>query len=65
MDYRSFYLHYECGVFLSEMSAIFDMKEDFLHTLKLCKEMDLESWSKRPVMHKLVQGTLRVLSPLL
>ena len=28
-DYRSFYLHYECGVFLSEMGAVYDMKNDF------------------------------------
>ncbi len=64
-DYRSFYLHYECGVFLSEMSAVLDMKEDFFNTLKKCKEMDLESWYKRPLEQKLVQGALRIISPLL
>lgn len=64
-DYRSFYLHYECGVFISDMSAIGDMKADFIRTLEKCKEMDLESWSKRPVGNKIVQATLKVLSPLL
>lgn len=64
-DYRSFYLHYECGIFLSEVDAIFEMKEDFLRTLRQCRKMDLESWSKRPLVQKLVQGTLKVLSPLL
>lgn len=64
-DYRSFYLHYECGVFLSEMHAIEDMKADFLRTLDKCREMDLESWSKRPIPHKIVQAGLRILSPLL
>lgn len=64
-DYRSFYLHYECGVFLSEISAIADMKEDFIRTQKQSKEMDLVTWSKRPITHKLIQFGLNILSPLL
>ncbi len=64
-DYRSFYLHYECGVFLSEMEAVKDMKEDFLRTLKECEEMDLARWSKRPLGNKMMQAALKVLSPLL
>lgn len=64
-DYRSFYLHYECGVFLSEMDAIKDMKADFLNTVKLCEEMNLESWSKRPIGNRIMQAALKILSPLL
>lgn len=64
-DYRSFYMHYECGVFLSEMDAIAEMKADFFKTLDKCKEMNLQSWTRRPIPHKIVQATLRVLSPLL
>lgn len=64
-DYRSFYLHYECGVFLSEIQAVIDMKEDFLRTQKLSKEMDLETWSKRPLFQKLIQWGFKILSPLL
>lgn len=64
-DYRSFYLHYECGVFLSEMSAIQDMKADFIRTLDQCEEMDLLSWSRRPIGNKMMQAVLKVLSPLL
>lgn len=64
-DYRSFYLHYECGVFLSEMSAIEDMKKDFLQTIEKCDAMDLIRWSKRPIGNKLIQQVLRIVSPLL
>jgi cardiolipin synthase len=64
-DYRSFYLHYECGVFLSEVDAINDMKEDFLRTLDKCQEMDLYTWSKRPVYQKFIQSVLKILSPML
>lgn len=64
-DYRSFYLHHECGVFLSEISAIHDMKEDFIRTQKQSMEMNLETWYKRPFTHKLIQFLFRMLSPLL
>lgn len=64
-DYRSFYLHHECGVFLSEISAIHDMKEDFIRTQKQSKEMNLEIWYKRPLTHKLIQFLFKMLSPLL
>jgi cardiolipin synthase len=64
-DYRSFYLHYECGVFLSELDAIKDMKDDFIRTLDKCVEMDLYTWSKRPLGNKIMQWALKLLSPLL
>jgi cardiolipin synthase len=64
-DYRSFYLHYECGVFLCECDAIKDMKDDFLRTLDKCKEMDLYTWTKRPIVHRCIQSALKLLSPLL
>lgn len=64
-DYRSFYHHYECGVFFSEIDAVLDMKQDFMDTLQVCEEISLEKWKKRPVIHKIIQGTLKLLSPLL
>lgn len=64
-DYRSFYHHYECGVFLSEISAVGEMKDDFMKTLADCKEMDLETWKKRPWIQKVIQFVLKLLSPML
>lgn len=64
-DYRSFYLHYECGAFISEMDVIKDMKDDFLSTIEKCDAMDLIKWSKRPIGNKLIQQMLRIISPLL
>lgn len=64
-DYRSFYHHYECGVFLSEMPVVVEMKEDFLHTLEKCEEMNLEKWQKRPLEQKVIQSTLKLISPML
>lgn len=52
MDYRSFYLHYECGVWMSNPKVIKDMKEDFLKTLEESCEMTYEEWKKRPILLK-------------
>lgn len=65
MDYRSFYLHHECGVFLSEIPAVGEIKEDFLKTQKQSREINLEEWKKRPFRQKLIQFILKLLSPLL
>lgn len=64
-DYRSFYHHYECGVFLSEVDAIEDMKHDFLNTLQECEEIKLEKWNTRPFFEKVVQNFLKILSPMM
>lgn len=64
-DYRSFYHHYECGVFFSEMDGVQAMKQDFMNTLQQCKEMNLEEWRSRPLHQKIIQDTLKILSPVL
>ena len=64
-DYRSFYLHYECGVFLSETKSVIDMRDDFIRTLDRSEEVSYDVWIKRPFIQKAIQGTLRILSPLL
>ena len=64
-DYRSFYHHYECGVFFSEVDAIQDMKQDFINTLEQCQEMNLDEWNNRSYFQKLIQDTLKIMSPVL
>lgn len=64
MDYRSLYLHFECGVFLYQNSAVFDVKKDFLDTQKQCIEMTQELLVRKlPV--RLIQAILRLFAPLM
>lgn len=65
MDYRSFYLHYECGVLMTEVPAVMEMKEDFLETMRMSERVSLDAWRNRPLWQKYVQGILRIFSPLL
>ena len=51
MDYRSLYLHFECGVFLYKTKSVMQIKEDFLNILKVSQNITLEDtkkvkWSK-------------------
>lgn len=65
MDYRSFYLHYECGVFMSDTPAVMDIKEDILDMIKKSEEITYEKWRRRPIWQKIVQWVLKLFSPLL
>ena len=65
MDFRSFYLHYEDAVLMTGMPQVMEMKDDFTETLKVCEQIQLEKWEKRPLRHKFMQGVLRIFSPLL
>lgn len=65
MDYRSFYLHYECGLWMSNRSVIHMIKEDFNNTFKECKEITYEEWKNRPITQKIYQSFLNMFSTLM
>lgn len=65
MDYRSFFLHYECGVLMTEVPAVMDIKEDFLNTMRVSERVSLDDWKNRPIWQKCIQWVLRIFSPLL
>ena len=63
MDYRSFILHFECGVWVNDNSTVSDIKKDFEQTLLKCKEIKLEEWQHRPIMNKLKESVLHIFAP--
>lgn len=65
MDYRSFYLHYECGVWMSNPEVNKVIKKDFKNTLKVCKEVTYEEWKDRPLFIKMYQPILNLFSTLM
>ena len=64
MDYRSLYLHFECGVWMAGSSAIRGVKEDFLATLEKCQEINLEDAKQFSRHKRLTQALLRAFAPL-
>lgn len=64
LDFRSLYLHFECGVWMSGCSAVLQVKEDFLNTLKDCQQISVEECRENPIT-RLFQDLLRLVAPLL
>lgn len=64
LDFRSLYLHFECGTMLYGSSAVREAKDDFLTTLDLCKEIRPDD-CKRGVLRRLLGSFMRLIAPLL
>jgi cardiolipin synthase len=65
MDYRSFHLHYECGVWICDRNAIDIIKQDLLETMEQSHEVTYEEWEKRPLYIKAYQMILNLFSTLM
>ena len=64
-DYRSFYHHFECGVFLYRADAVMELKKDMEDTFAVSEEITME-WCKKKFMKMNVIGpVLKLFSPLL
>ena len=64
-DYRSLYLHFECGVWMFNSGAIFEIKEDFKDTIKKCDEVTMEEIKNTSGPKALGQSVLKLFAPLL
>ena len=60
VDYRSFQLHYECGVMLYGMSAIEDLLEDMDAILTQSHEITAEEWKGRKWYRRFLEPVLRL-----
>ena len=65
MDYRSLYLHFECGVFLYKTKSVMQIKEDFLKILEVSQNITLEDTTKVKWSNRFVRAILRVFAPLM
>ena len=65
MDYRSLYLHFECGTWLYKTTTVAAIKEDFLDTLKVCQQITLEECKRVKLTTRLMRSILRLFAPLM
>ncbi len=63
MDYRSFLLHFECGLWMSGTTAVSDMKKDFEETLVKSQEITLEEWKREPYRRRVKRAILHIFAP--
>lgn len=63
LDYRSLFLHFECNTLFYRAALLQDLKQDFIETQALCKEVML-SEQKNTIRQRLVDSILRIIAPL-
>lgn len=64
MDYRSFYLHYENGVWVYDEQFLYAVRQDFQKTFACSREISYEEWKNRPIKKKIAQHILHVFDTL-
>lgn len=65
LDYRSLYLHYECGVWLFNTKSVAHVKQDFLDTLAVSHAIKLADMQNIKWYKKLLATILRTFAPLM
>lgn len=65
LDYRSLYLHFECGVYLYQVPEIADIERDMQETLKKCQRVTLVDCKKEKLRTKIYGRVLRLFAPLM
>ncbi|MEE0945241.1 MAG: cardiolipin synthase [Acutalibacteraceae bacterium] len=65
MDYRSFFFHFECGVWFTSEDTIKEMKAHFEQLVSDSTEITAQLWKKRSISQKFKQWLLHIFSPLM
>lgn len=64
-DFRSLYLHYECGVYIYKNSVIQSMVSDYFETLDKCHLFTLEDYKNLKFSYRIIGRIFRFFAPLM
>ncbi len=64
LDFRSLYLHFECGVWMYKTGAVSQLKKDFLDTLAICHKVTAEK-CKGNIFTRFFGEIAQLLAPLM
>ena len=64
LDFRSLYLHFECGAILYGTRAVTQVKADFESTLAACHEVTEKECHRNPIV-RMIQAIMRLFAPLM
>lgn len=64
LDFRSLYLHFECGTVVYGSRAVREVRDDFLETLKICQPIT-EDDCKSNLFMRIFQDVMRLFAPLM
>ena len=63
MDYRSFIMHFECGVWMCNNTSVHDINDHFNKLLLQCEEMTLKKLKKSGVFTRIKRAILHLFAP--
>lgn len=65
MDYRSLFLHYECGVWMYNTPAIRSIHDDIVQTLDMSIPITFDKLGETPLPRRVLRWLLRLFAPLM
>ncbi|WP_313344770.1 cardiolipin synthase [Sedimentibacter sp.] len=65
LDYRSLYLHFECGVWLYNSDSVLQVKENTLNALKISQKVSLDQLRNVSKIRKIARTVLRIFAPMM
>ncbi len=65
MDFRSFFLHFECGTLLYGGETITEIRDDILETIGISREIDSDWFRGVPWVTSICASVLRLFAPML
>ncbi len=65
IDFRSFEQNFEVSAFIYDREIAQKMRKIFVQDQRDCTQLFLKIWKKRPLYRKMVEGIIRLFSPLL
>ncbi len=65
MDYRSFYLHFECGVCFYYSTMVDKVKNDIEETLNKCQEITMDDVNQISIFRRILAAIIRIFSPMM
>lgn len=64
-DFRSFENNFECSLFVYDQGFNAECREIFFKDLAECRKITLKQWKKRPMVSRVMESILRLVSPIL
>ncbi len=65
LDYRSLYLHFECGVWMYNTDSVQQVKSSTLEALKISRQVTLQDIKNTPKIKKLIRAVFKIFAPLM
>lgn len=64
LDFRSLYLHFECGVWMYKSAAVADIKRDYEEMIKVSREITLED-CRANIFKRFMRSVIELVAPLI